>query len=62
MFKDEYSAALKQWVNARKRTDVAEEKVGRTFLDWFFRRNREASPPAARPCKNVTPPQEPSKK
>jgi hypothetical protein len=62
MFKDEYSAALKQWANARKRTDAAEGKAGRTFLDWFFRRNKVASPPPVRPCKNVTPPNEPPKK
>lgn len=61
MFESEYSIALKQWVAARKRADAAEERIGHAFIDWYFRRDSNGTPPS-RPCVNVTPPKQRPKK
>jgi hypothetical protein len=61
MFKDEYGIALKKWVDARKRADAAEERIGHAFIDWYFRRDTNGTAPS-HPCVNVTPPKQPPKK
>jgi hypothetical protein len=61
MFKNEAKEARLRWAAARKRTEAAEKRISDTFLDWFFRRERETET-TSRPCINVTPQKQPPKK
>ena len=57
-----HSKSLQQWLDAENRLVAAEKKISGTFLDNMFGAAAGPKAKTSRPCVNVTPPKEPSKK